>query len=68
MKHSTSAIYQMKREIQNYAKKISKRTDKDVQKFAADMIYGIIASERPILSQIADTLQEKHCIGLVGVC
>lgn len=59
MKHSTTITYQMKREIFNFAKKLTGECGQVDKKFTADMLYGIAASESIILSQIADPLMEK---------
>lgn len=58
MSHYTTETYQMKREIFGFSKKISRHCSRNVQKFSADMIYGILASESCLLSDIADRLQE----------
>ena len=50
--------YTAKREILNYANKLSKGSGRPKQKFLADMLYGIIASESILLSDIADVLKE----------
>jgi len=58
MTHSTTETYQMKREILNFSKKITKGCGQVAKKFATDMVYGIAASESIILSNIADPLME----------
>ena len=58
MSHYTTETYQMKREILGYSKKISRHCSRDVQKFSADMIYGLLSSGSCLLSDIADRLQE----------
>lgn len=58
MSNSTTKTYQMKREILNYSKKISKGCARDKQKFSADMIYGLLSAKSCILSEIAHKLQE----------
>ena len=58
MSHYTTETYQMKREIFGFSKKNSRHCSREVQKFSADMIYGILASESCLLSDIADRLQE----------
>ena len=58
MSNYTTETYQMKREILRFSEKISRHCSRDEQKFNADMIYGILASESCLLSDIADRLQE----------
>ena len=58
MKHSTTNTYQLKREILGLAKRLSVGTHKDQQKFAGDMLYGVLASGSCVLSRMADSLQE----------
>ena len=58
MSNYTTNIYQMKREILTYSKKISKDCLRDNQKFTADMIYGLLASKSCMLSDISHELQE----------
>ena len=55
----TSNTYQMKREILTFTNKISKHLSKPDKKFAADMTYGILASERCLLTDIVDHLHEN---------
>lgn len=50
--------YEMKREIVNFSKKISKSCDKPESKFVMDMIYGISKSKDILLSSIAGALDE----------
>ena len=59
MNKYTTETYQMKREIFGFSKKISRHCSRDVQKFSADMIYGLLSSESCLLSDIADRLKEK---------
>ena len=59
MANCTSNTYQMKREILNFSKKISKKLSKPEQKFTADMTYGMLASESCLLTDISDKLHEK---------
>lgn len=54
----TSTTYQMKREILTFSNKISKSLSKPDKKFTADMIYGMLASESCLLSDIVDQLHE----------
>ena len=58
MRHSTTDTYQLKREILTFSKKMSRNTPKDIRKFTADMLYGILASKSCILSHFADALKE----------
>ncbi len=58
MLYSTSNTYQMKREILNFSNKISKQLSKPDKKFTADMLYGMLASESCLLTDIVDTLHE----------
>ena len=60
MANCTSNTYQMKREILNFSKKISKKLSKPEQKFTADMTYGMLASESCLLTDISDKLHEKN--------
>lgn len=59
MNNFTMNTYEMKRDIANFSKKISKNCDKPTQKFVTDMLYGILKSKDILLSSIADALQEK---------
>ena len=43
MLNSTTKTYILKREILNFSKKISRTLSKPERKFAADMIYGMLA-------------------------
>lgn len=58
MNNYTTEIYQMKRDILNFSKKISKGCTRGKQKFTADMIYGLLSSKSCVLSEIAHELQE----------
>jgi hypothetical protein len=50
----------MKREILTFSNKISKKLSKPPErKFAADMIYGILASGSYLLTDVVDKLHEK---------
>lgn len=59
MDNFTTNNFQMKREIINFSKKISKDCDKSESKFIMDMIYGISKSKDVLLSSIAEALDEK---------
>lgn len=58
MANFTSNTYQMKREILTFSNKISKNLSKPDKKFAADMTYGMLASESCLLTDIVDALHE----------
>ncbi|MGL4483662.1 MAG: transposase, partial [Anaerovoracaceae bacterium] len=59
MTNNTSKTYQLKREIVDFSKKVSKNLSKPGRKFAADMIYGMLASNSSLLTNIADSLHEE---------
>lgn len=59
MNNFTMNTYEMKRDIVNFSKKISKNCDKPTSKFVTDMLYGILKSKDILLSSIAEALQEK---------
>lgn len=59
MPNSTSNTYQMKRNILNFSNKISGKLPWPEQKFAADMVYGILASQSCLLTDIVDQLHES---------
>ncbi len=58
MVNFTSNTYQMKREILNFSRKISKNLPKPERKFIADMNYGLLASNSCMLTDISDQLHE----------
>ena len=58
MLNSTSNTYQMKREILSFSNKISRNLSKPERKFAADITYGMLASESCLLTDIVDQLHE----------
>jgi len=58
MSYSTTDTYKMKREILNYSKKFSGRLSLPEAKFNADMLYGVVASQSCLLTQISQRLQE----------
>ena len=62
----TTNTYEMKREILNFAKKMSINLDKPSSKFISDMIFGIEKSQSILFSDIARELSEdtklKHTI------
>ena len=59
MLNSTSITYQMKREILTFSNKISRKLAKPEKKFIADMVYGMLASESCLLTDITDQLHEN---------
>lgn len=59
MLNSTSITYQMKREILTFSNKISRKLSKPEKKFTADMVYGMLASESCLLTDITDQLHEN---------
>lgn len=59
MVNFTSNIYQMKREILNFSNKISRKLSKPDKKFTADMLYGMLASQSCLLTDIVDQLHEN---------
>lgn len=58
MSKFTTNTYTMKREIINFSNQISLSSSRPNQKFSADMIYGILASNSCLLTDIADKLHE----------
>lgn len=66
MNNFTTNTYEMKREILNFAKKMSINLDKPSSKFISDMIFGIEKSQSILFSDIARGLSEdtklKHTI------
>ena len=58
MSYSTTNTYQMKRDILTFSKIISSKSHKPDRKFAADMIYGILASGSCHLTDMVDQLHE----------
>ena len=58
MNNYTQNIYEMKREILNFSKKISKGLNKSESKFIQNIEYGISASGSCLISEIARSLQE----------
>lgn len=59
MDNFTINTFEMKRDIINFSKKISKECDKPESKFIMDMIYGISKSKDILLSSIAGALDEN---------
>jgi len=58
MKDFTTETYTAKREILTYTDKLSSGLSRPDKKFVSDMVYGMIASESVLLSDIADVLKE----------
>lgn len=59
MNYSTTNTYQMKGDILTFSKIISSKSHKPDRKFAADMIYGSLASGSCRLTDIVDQLHEN---------
>ena len=55
----TMDTYEMKREIVNFSKTISKNVNKSTKKFIMDMQYGIARSGSCLISDISRSLKEK---------
>ncbi|HZJ76851.1 MAG TPA: hypothetical protein VFC70_03995 [Oscillospiraceae bacterium] len=51
-------IYALKQEIINFSNKISDYSSRPNQRFSADMIYSIFASNGCLLTDISDKLHE----------
>ncbi len=58
MNNFTTNTYEMKREIVNFSKKISKGLNKSTSKFVMDMQYGLAKSGSCLISSIARSLDE----------
>ena len=58
MNNYTMETYEMKREIINFSKKLTKGVNKRVKKFILDMQYGISSSGSCLISEISRTLKE----------
>ena len=58
MINSTSTTYSLKRKILTFTNKISCRLPKPDRKFISDMVYGILASQSCLLTDISDQLHE----------
>ena len=58
MNNFTTKTYEMKREIMNFSKKISKNVNKSISKFIEDIEYGIASSGSCLISDIARKLNE----------
>lgn len=51
--------YEIKRDFTNFSKKISQELKRPQQKFVYQMIYGILAGNKPHLSESARSLKEN---------
>ena len=58
MNNFTTNIYEMKREILKFSKKISNGTNKTTTKFVMDMQYGLAKSQSCLISDISRSLDE----------
>ena len=58
MNNFTTNCYEMKREIANFSKKMSKNLSKPTQKFVMDLQYGISKSGSCLISNIARALND----------
>ena len=59
MNNFTTNVYEMKREIVNFSKKIFEGTTKPTSKFVMDMQYGLAKSGSCLISNIARALDEN---------
>ena len=66
MTNYTTETYQMKRDILNFAQKVSTGVRKPVMKMTNDMTYGIMASRNCQLTKIASSLKEKDTTKLAN--
>ena len=58
MNNYTMEVYEMKREILNFSKKISEGLNKRERKFVFDMQYGLSKSKSCLISEISRALNE----------
>ena len=58
MNNFTTNTYEMKREIVNFAKKVSEGVNKSTSKFVMDMQYGLSKGGSCLISNIARSLEE----------
>ena len=58
MNNFTTNTYEVKREIVNFSKKISKELNKPTSKFVLDMQYGLSKGGSCLISEIARSLDE----------
>ena len=59
MNYYTTDLYETKREIVNFSKKVTEGVNKSTSKFIMDMIYGISKSKSCLISEISRSLEEK---------
>ena len=59
MNNYTTDLYEMKREIVNFSKKISEGLNKPISKFVMDMQYGLSKGGSCLISNIARSLDEN---------
>lgn len=59
MNYYTTDLYETKREIVNFSKKVSEGVNKSTGKFVMDMLYGISKSKSCLISEISRSLEEK---------
>ena len=59
MNNYTMNTYEMKRDLINYSKKISKGLNKSTSKLVMDLEYGISKSKSVLLSNIGRSLDEE---------
>jgi hypothetical protein len=59
MTNYTTDLYEMKREIVNFSKRMSNGLDKPSSKFMMDMMYGISKGKSLLVSEISRALDEK---------
>ena len=53
MNYYTTDLYETKREIVNFSKKVTEGVNKSTSKFVMDMIYGISKSKSCLISEIS---------------
>ena len=58
MNNFTTNVYEMKREIVNFSKKVAKGLNKPTAKFVMDMEYGLAKSKSCLISNISRSLNE----------
>ena len=58
MTYSTTNTYSLKREILSFSNKLSRHLSKPDKKFTADMVYGTLASQSCLLTDVVDQLHE----------
>jgi len=58
MNHYSKLAWQLKREILHFCKKLSHGFHRPIQKFIADMVFGLLSANSSFLSEIARALKE----------